>query len=210
MNFHIPALHYNHNALEPYIDEQTMSLHHSRHHTNDTVNLNKLFENNKNIPSLPLEEIIADIRKVPEEIRQPFRNYGGSHLNHCLFWQIMGPPGNSDPDDSLQKAITDKFFSLTNFKKKFIETALDRFGSGWAWLCVNHAGRLEICTTPNQDSPIMLGSSPILGVDLWEHAYYLKYQNRREEYLQAWWHVINWGKVSEIFQQRLELASRYQ
>jgi len=209
MSFHIPALPYSYNALEPYLDAQTMQLHHSRHHADDVSELNKLYAH-KNLPTLPLEEIIADIRSVPEEIRQNFRNYGGSHLNHCLLWQVIGPARHSEPDESLQKAIDEKFSSLANFKKNFIAAALDRFGSGWAWLCLDHTGQLEICTTPNQDSPIMLGSSPILGIDLWEHAYYLKYQNRKEDYLQAWWNVINWQKVSELFHQRLELVSRSQ
>lgn len=200
----LPDLPYGYNALEPYIDAQTMEIHHARHHAGYINNLNKLLEGHEKLLNLPLEEIIRDIRMVPEEIRQGVRNHGGGHLNHSLFWQIMGPGQGGEPQGELIRALNAAFGSYAGFKDEFSSAASNRFGSGWAWLCLDEKGRLITMSTPNQDSPLMQGFSPILGIDVWEHAYYLRYQNRRAEYIEQWYNTLNWPRVGEFYSQRRE------
>ncbi len=206
MSIKLPSLPYDYGALEPYLDARTMEIHHTKHHGGYVSNLNKLLEGREELAKLTLEEILRDIRVVPEEIRQGVRNHGGGHLNHSLFWQIMAPGRGGEPDGRVRDAIASTFTSFSGFKDKFTSADLTRFGSGWAWLGVNTEGRLEIISTPNQDSPLMLGLRPILGIDVWEHAYYLKYQNRRADYLAAWWNVVNWPRVAEFYTRTLEVV----
>jgi Fe-Mn family superoxide dismutase len=194
----LPDLPYGYDALEPHIDARTMEIHHSKHHAGYVTNLNKALEAHADLQGKSLEELLGSINSVPETIRTAVRNHGGGHANHSLFWEIMGPNAGGNPIGDLRAAIDRDFGSLESFKEKFTSTAATRFGSGWGWLVVSN-GRLEILSRPNQDSPYMDGKTPILGVDVWEHAYYLKYQNRRPEYLQAWWSVVNWEKVTELF-----------
>jgi Fe-Mn family superoxide dismutase len=208
MTYSLPLLAYEYGALEPYIDARTMEIHYTMHHGGYVNNLNKLLAGVKTLENKTLEEIIADIRMVPEDIRQAVRNHGGGHLNHSLFWHILGPGGGGEPRGVISTAILGTFESFAKFKDVFTKAALGRFGSGWAWLCMESHGRLEVLDTPNQDSPIMQGLRPILGLDLWEHAYYLKYQSRRAEYVDAWWNVVSWPKVNEIYMHHLELVTR--
>ena len=202
MTYKLPNLPYSYNALEPLIDAKTMRIHHTQHHQEYINHLNKLLRYRHGLAAIPLENIVADISMVSEEIRQQMRNYAGAHLNHSLFWQTIGPKSssNQEPQDELKTAIIKKFYRISSLQEAFISCAMARFGSGWAWLGLDLSERLEVFSTPNQDSPIMLGYKPILGVDLWEHAYYLKYQNNKIDYLTAWWKLINWAKVSQIYE----------
>lgn len=193
--FELPDLPYGYDALEPYIDEQTMKLHHTKHHQTYIDKVNKALEGNSEWSSKSIEDILADLDSVPEDIRTAVRNNGGGHYNHSMFWQIMAPGQSGKPEGNIATAIDSAFGSFDNFKEKFAEAAASRFGSGWAWL-IDKDGKLEITSTANQDCPISDGAKPIMGLDVWEHAYYLKYQNRRPEYIDAWWQVVNWPEIS--------------
>lgn len=193
----LPPLPYAYDALEPYIDTQTMQIHHTKHHQAYVDNLNKAITGSP-VESWTLEELIAKLPQVPEAIRTAVRNHGGGHLNHSLFWRMMAPNAGGTPQGELAQAIANAFGSFESFKEKLTAAAMGRFGSGWAWLVVKPSGALDVYSTANQDSPLTDGDKPILGVDVWEHAYYLKYQNRRNEYVQAWWNVVNWNFVSEL------------
>ena len=201
MAFTLPALPYALDALEPTIDAVTMGIHHGKHHQAYVTNLNAAIEKAPELASKSVEALIADLANVPEAIRMPVRNNGGGHWNHSLFWEIMGPNAGGEPTGALGSLITGTFGSFSEFRDKLKAAGVGRFGSGWAWL-VHSAGTLSITSSPNQDSPIMEGARPadiLLGVDVWEHAYYLKYQNRRPDYLDAWFNTINWAKVGERF-----------
>lgn len=193
--FKLPDLPYGYDALEPYIDEQTMKLHHSKHHQAYIDKVNKALEGNSEWSEKPIEEILANLNSIPEDIRTVVRNNGGGHYNHSMFWEIMAPNQSGQPEGDIASAINSAFGSFDNFKEKFAEAAASRFGSGWAWL-IDRGGKLEITSTANQDCPISDSAKPIMGLDVWEHAYYLKYQNRRPEYIDAWWKVVNWPEVS--------------
>jgi len=199
MAHELPALPYAHDALEPSIDTMTMQIHHGKHHAAYVTNLNKALESAPDLQSLSVEELLKNIAKVPDGIRQAVINNGGGHYNHTLFWNIMGPNAGGVPGGELGEALASAFGSFDGFKEKINNAGMTRFGSGWAWLVFNKDGRLEVLSTPNQDSPVMNGQQPVLGVDVWEHAYYLKYQNRRADYLNAWWNVVNWAAVAERF-----------
>ncbi len=199
MPYELPPLPYDYNALEPHIDEQTMRIHHDKHHAAYINNVNKALEGQTALASLSVEQLLASLDKVPDNIRTVVNNNGGGHANHTLFWQIMSPQGGGEPTGALAHAINTTFGSFAAFKEQFSAAATGRFGSGWAWLVVDSAGKLSIMSTPNQDSPISQGLKPILGLDVWEHAYYLKYQNRRPDYIAAWWNVVNWPKVAELY-----------
>jgi superoxide dismutase, Fe-Mn family len=192
--YELPALPYAFDALEPHIDAQTMQIHHGKHHQAYINNLNTALDKFPELQGKPVEELIADLNKIPESIRTAVRNNGGGHANHTLFWQIMGPGGGA-PTGAIADAITSTFGSFDAFKEQINKAGVGRFGSGWAWL-VEAGGKLVIESTANQDSPLMEGKTPILGVDVWEHAYYLKYQNRRPDYLAAWWNTVNWSAVN--------------
>jgi superoxide dismutase, Fe-Mn family len=208
MIYQLPPLPYPNDALEPFIDARTKEIHHARHHAGYVSELNKLLDGQDQFSNRPLEEIIADIRMLPEEIRQEVRNNGGGHLNHSLLWHVMSKGKGGEPDGILGHTINGAFGSFVKFKEEFAKAAIARVGSGWAWLCVDSRGRLEVFSTPNEDSPIMLGSRPVLGVDLWEHAYYLKYQDRRLEYIDAWWNTVNWDNVAELYSHCLDMVAR--
>ncbi len=195
----LPALPYAYDALEPHIDARTMEIHHTKHHQAYIDNLNKALEKYADLQAKPLEELLRNLNTVPEDIRTVVRNHGGGHANHSLFWQIMGPTRALGPGGALSPALDAAFGSFDAFKDTFSKAAAGRFGSGWAWLVVSPAGELKVYSTANQDSPLMDGDTPILGLDVWEHAYYLKYQNRRADYIAAWWHVVNWGEVTERY-----------
>ncbi len=196
MAHELPALPYAHDALEPHIDARTMEIHHGKHHAAYVNNLNKALEGHAALETRSLTELLANIGGVPEAIRGAVRNNGGGHFNHSLFWKIMKPGGGGKPSGALAEAIDSTFGSFDAFKDKLTTAAATRFGSGWGWLYVKN-GKLELGSTPNQDSPLMEGGRPILGVDVWEHAYYLRYQNRRPDYLAAWWNVVNWEQVAK-------------
>jgi Fe-Mn family superoxide dismutase len=198
MAFELPPLPYDYAALEPSIDEQTMRIHHDKHHGTYVNNLNAALENQPNLQGKSIEELLRDINSVPENIRTAVRNNGGGHANHTMFWEIMAPNAGGQPSGTLAEAINSSFGSFDAFKEQFTKAATTRFGSGWAWLIAND-GKLEIISTANQDSPLMEGRVPLLGLDVWEHAYYLKYQNRRPEYINAWWNVVNWNAVADRF-----------
>jgi Fe-Mn family superoxide dismutase len=200
MAFTLPPLPYPADALEPSIDKMTMEIHHGRHHKTYVDNLNKALEGQAALASKSIEQLLREINQVPENIRQAVINNGGGHANHSMFWEIMGPKAGGQPSGNLAQAISSTFGSFDNFKAKLKEAALGRFGSGWAWL-VSDGGKLVILSTANQDSPYMSGQTPILGIDVWEHAYYLKYQNRRADYVDAWWNVVNWNAVAQRFSQ---------
>jgi Fe-Mn family superoxide dismutase len=199
MAHQLPALPYPYDALEPHIDAQTMEIHHGRHHATYVNNLNAALEGHADLQSKSVEELISNLDALPESIRTAVRNNGGGHANHTLFWQILSPNGGGAPSGELADAINQTFGSFDNFKAEFTKAATTRFGSGWAWLVVD-GGKLAITSTPNQDSPIMEGKTPILGLDVWEHAYYLKYQNKRPDYIAAFWNVVNWDEVSKRYQ----------
>ncbi|QIZ09913.1 superoxide dismutase [Priestia megaterium] len=200
MAFELPQLPYAENALEPHIDKETMNIHHTRHHNTYVTNLNNALAGNEELLSKSVEEVIANLDAVPEAARTAVRNNGGGHANHSLFWQILSPNGGGAPTGELADAISSKFGSFESFKEEFAKAATTRFGSGWAWLSVS-GGELEVSSTPNQDSPIMEGKTPILGLDVWEHAYYLKYQNKRPDYISSFWNVVNWDEVSKRYSQ---------
>ena len=196
--FELPALPYAYNALEPHIDEQTMRIHHDKHHGTYVTNLNAAIEKHPELASKSVEDLLRGINTVPEDIRTAVRNNGGGHANHTMFWEIMGPGAGGAPSGALGDAITSTFGGFDAFKDQVNKAALARFGSGWAWL-VDSGGKLSIESTANQDSPLMEGKKAILGIDVWEHAYYLKYQNRRADYCGAWWNVVNWNAVAKRF-----------
>lgn len=196
--YELPSLGYSFDALEPHIDARTMEIHHDKHHAGYVANLNKAVDGHANLAALSVEDLVAKLDQVPENIRNAVRNNGGGHANHSLFWDIMGPDGGGEPAGDLANAITRDFGSLDALKEKVNTAATTRFGSGWGWL-VKSGGKLEVLSTPNQDSPLSMGKTPILGVDVWEHAYYLHYQNRRADYLSAWWNVVRWDRVAARF-----------
>jgi Fe-Mn family superoxide dismutase len=198
MPYTLPSLPYDYNALEPHVDEQTMRIHHTKHHQGYVDKANGALAGTS-FDGLPVEQVLARITEVPETIRTTVRNNAGGHANHSIFWQIMKPQGGGAPTGELADAINGAFGSFESFKERFGATATARFGSGWAWLVVAKAGGLSLYSTANQDSPFMDGDAPVLGLDVWEHAYYLKYQNRRADYIQNWWNVVNWEKVGELF-----------
>lgn len=199
MAHQLPALPYANNALEPHIDETTMMIHHDRHHNTYVTNLNNALEAHADLQSKSIEDLIADLDSVPESIRTAVRNNGGGHANHSLFWEIIGPNGGGAPTGALADAINNELGGFDKFKEDFAKAATTRFGSGWAWLSVK-GGKLVVSSTPNQDSPIMEGATPILGLDVWEHAYYLKYQNKRPDYIGAFWNVVNWEEVGKRYE----------
>jgi Fe-Mn family superoxide dismutase len=196
--FQTPALPYAYDALEPYIDQETMRLHHDKHHVTYTTKLNAALEKHPELLAKTAEDLLKDLESVPEDIRTAVRNHGGGHVNHVFFWEIMGPKAGGQPQGQLLAAIKESFGSFEDFQKSFEEAATMLFGSGWAWLVVDN-GKLSVEKTSNQDSPLSLGRQPILALDVWEHAYYLKYRNLRPDYVKAFWNVINWGSVAEKF-----------
>ena len=198
MAFEVPALTYDYAALEPYIDEATMKLHHDKHHQTYVTNLNGAIEKHPELASKSPEDLIKDLSAIPEDVRKVVQNNGGGHVNHTMFWEIMKPKGGGEPTGLIGEQIKQDFGSFEDFKKLFNETTAKQFGSGWGWL-VFKGGKLEVITTANQDNPITQGLYPILGNDVWEHAYYLKYQNKRPDYLAAWWNTVNWDAVNERF-----------
>ncbi len=198
MAHELPALPYPYDALEPHIDGRTMEIHHGQHHAAYVNNLNKAIESHSDLQKKSITELLADLASVPESIRTAVRNNGGGHFNHSLFWKVMQRGGGGKPSGELGDAIDSAFGSFDEFKSKFSKAAATRFGSGWAWLYVKD-GKLLLDSAPNQDSPVMDGGKPILGLDVWEHAYYLNYQNRRPDYVQAWWNVVNWSGVEENY-----------
>ncbi len=199
MPFSLPPLPYDYAALEPHVDEQTMRIHHDKHHAAYVNNLNAALEGHPELQAKSLEELLGNLAAVPEAIRTAVRNNGGGHLNHTMFWELMAPGGAKAPEGALKAAIDSAFGSVEAFKEQFQKACLGRFGSGWGWLVKDKAGKLSIESTPNQDTPVMEGRTPILGCDVWEHAYYLKYQNRRPDYVTAWWNVVNWSEVATRF-----------
>lgn len=198
MSYKLPELNYSYDALEPFIDARTMEIHYTKHHQTYIDNLNKALEGRDEFKDMPIEDLITSLNSLPDEIKTPVRNNGGGHLNHTMFWQMMGPNAGGEPKGELAEKIKDTFDGFDKFKEEFKKAALGRFGSGWAWLVVD-GDKLKIVSTPNQDNPITDGLKPILGIDVWEHAYYLKYQNRRADYIDAWFNVINWEKVLEFY-----------
>ena len=200
MAYELPPLPYDYNALEPYIDTETMQLHHDKHHAAYVNNLNAAIQGNQHLESLSIEELMRHINEVPENIRTAVRNNGGGHANHSMFWQIMKPNGGGAPTGELANAINSAFGSFDALKTAFNDAGTKRFGSGWAWLVLGRDGKLQVTSTANQDSPLMEGLHPIMGNDVWEHAYYLKYRNRRPEYLAAWWNVVNWDEIAKRFE----------
>jgi Fe-Mn family superoxide dismutase len=201
MAFTLPALPYAYDALTPYIDEETMHLHHEKHHNAYITNVNAALEKHPELAEKTIEELLADLNNVPEDIRTAVRNNGGGHANHSLFWTILAPNAGGEPTGAVKEAIEEAFGSFDAMKEKFTAAAIGRFGSGWAWLVVSD-GKLEITSTANQDSPISEGKTPILGLDVWEHAYYLNYKNVRPDYIKAFWNLVNWDEVNS----RLEAA----
>ena len=197
--FKLPDLPYAFNALEPHIDAKTMEIHHDKHHAAYTNKLNEALEKHAPLQSKSIEELLRSIDTIPEDIRGAVRNNGGGYANHALFWEIMSPNGGGEPGGALGDAIKQKFGSFQDFRAKVSNAGATQFGSGWAWLVVDGSGKLDVYSTPNQDSPYMKGHTPILGVDVWEHAYYLKYQNRRPDYLEAWWNTVNWDEVAKRY-----------
>ena len=197
MAFSLPPLPYAPDALEPHIDKATMEIHHGKHHNAYVTNLNKALESAPDLANSSIEDLLANnLAKVPENIRTAVRNNGGGHYNHAMFWQIMGPNGGGQPTGEISNAILGSFGSFDAFKEKFNAAATTRFGSGWAWLVKGSGNTVEVVSTPNQDNPVMEGRFPIMGLDVWEHAYYLKYQNRRPDYISAWWNTVNWTEVN--------------
>lgn len=199
MAFQLPALPYPNNALEPHIDALTMEIHHDRHHNAYVTNLNAALEKAPELQNKSIEELLTDLNAVPEAIRTAVRNNGGGHANHTLFWEVIGPDGGGAPTGALAAAIDSELGGFDKFKEAFAAAATTRFGSGWAWLVVKD-GKLAVTSTPNQDNPISEGATPILGLDVWEHAYYLNYQNKRPEYIKSFWNVVNWAEVSKRYE----------
>ncbi len=197
--FELPDLGYPHDALEPHIDARTMEIHHGRHHAAYTANLNAALKGHPDLHGKSANELVADLAALPDGIRMAVRNNGGGYVNHNLFWQLMAPGGADTPGGALAAAIDDAFGSFDDFKARFATAAITRFGSGWAWLVADGGGALEVVSTANQDTPVMDGNTPLLGCDVWEHAYYLNYQNRRPDYVAAFWNVVNWTVVGERY-----------
>ncbi len=197
--FELPPLPYDFAALEPTIDAQTMQIHHGKHHAAYVNNLNAALEKHPDLQNKSAEDLISQLNTVPEDIRTAVRNNGGGHVNHSMFWQIMAPHAGGEPTGELASAIKSAFGDFAAFKEQFNKAGAGRFGSGWAWLVVDGSGALKITSTANQDNPLMEGQKPVFGVDVWEHAYYLKYQNRRPDYLAAWWNVANWGEIAKRY-----------
>jgi Fe-Mn family superoxide dismutase len=199
MAYELPKLPYAYDALEPHIDARTMEIHHTKHHQSYITNVNKAIKRigNAELESKPIEALIGDLNALPEKIRRAVRNNGGGHANHSFFWKIMGPKGGGEPKGKLADDIKSTFGSFAAFKEKFADAGIKRFGSGWVWLVKNKQGELAIASTPSQNSPLMQGDKPVLGLDVWEHAYYLLYQNRRADYIKAWWNVVNWDAVAK-------------
>lgn len=192
--FNLPSLDFEYGALDPYIDEATMKIHHTKHHQGYIDKLNAALEDYPEFSKMTIEDLLSSLESLPSDIRSIVTNNGGGHFNHSMFWKSMSPNQNTDPTSKIEKSINTYFGDFSNFQSKFTEAAVNRFGSGWAWL-IDSGGKLEITSTANQDCPISSGTTPILGLDVWEHAYYLKYQNRRPDYIAAWWNVINWNEV---------------
>jgi Fe-Mn family superoxide dismutase len=199
MTFELPDLPYDYDALEPHIDERTMHIHHDKHHAGYTKKLNAALEGHTDLQNKPIDALLADLSALPADIQTAVRNNGGGYANHKLFWSIMAPDGGGQPDGGLAEAIDAAFGSFDDFKQKLSSTAAGQFGSGWGWLAVDGSGSLKVLSTPNQDSPFSQGMTPILGVDVWEHAYYLNYQNQRGSYIEAWWNVVNWDEVARLY-----------
>ncbi len=200
MPFSLPPLPYPFDSLDPYVDKMTMEIHHGKHHGAYVTNLNKALESAPHLASKTVEELLANnCAAVPENIRTAVRNNGGGHINHSMFWQIMGPKAGGQPGGKLAEALKSSFGGFDQFKEKLAAAAMGRFGSGWAWLAKDASGKLELYSTANQDSPVMEGKVPVMGLDVWEHAYYLKYQNRRADYVAAWWIVVNWAEIEKRF-----------
>jgi Fe-Mn family superoxide dismutase len=197
----LPPLPYPSDALEPHIDKQTMEIHHGKHHQAYVTNLNAALDKHPELQSKSVDELLRGINTVPEDIRTAVRNNGGGHVNHTMFWQIMGPRAGGAPTGAIADAINGAFGSFDKFKEELKKAAVGRFGSGWAWV-IDNGGRLSIESTANQDSPLMEGKKPVFGVDVWEHAYYLKYQNRRPDYIDAWWNVVNWAEINRRLQSK--------
>lgn len=198
MAYELPELPYAYDALAPSIDEETMHLHHDKHHNTYVTNLNKAIEKHPELGEKSIEELVSDLTAVPEEIRTAVRNNGGGHANHSFFWKILSPTGGGEPTGELKEAIESTFGSLDRFKEEFAAAAAGRFGSGWAWLVVD-GGKLAITSTPNQDSPLSEGKTPVLGLDVWEHAYYLNYKNVRADYIKAFWNLVNWEEAAKNY-----------
>ena len=199
MAFTLPPLPYDFNALEPHIDAKTMEIHHGKHHQTYVNNLNAAIEKAPELASRSLDDLMRNVNSLPEAVRTPIRNNGGGHWNHSMFWQIMAPKAGGEPAGNLGAAIKSAFGDFAKFREQFSAAGVGRFGSGWAWL-INTGGKLSITSTPNQDNPLMEGQKAIMGLDVWEHAYYLKYQNRRPDYITAWWNVVNWKEVEKRYQ----------
>jgi Fe-Mn family superoxide dismutase len=202
MKYELPKLPYAYDALEPYIDARTMEIHYTKHHQAYVNKLNEALDKHPEIADKPLNELLVNLDAVPEDIRTAVRNHGGGHANHSFFWTIMGAQGagvGKEPEGKIADAIVTAFGDVAKFKEEFTKAAAGVFGSGWAWLVIGADGKLAITSTPNQDSPLMRGQKPVLGLDVWEHAYYLKYQNKRPDYIDAWWNVVNWSSVNEKF-----------
>jgi len=202
MKYELPQLSYSYNALEPYIDSQTMELHHGKHHAGYVSKLNAALEGHEDLADKSLEDLLTSLDSLPEDIRVAVRNNGGGHYNHSLFWKVMSPKANGgggDPEGVVLESVIQTFGSIASFRDEFAASAVSVFGSGWVWLVMDDSQKLSIKTTPNQDSPVSRGLRPILGLDVWEHAYYLKYQNRRPDYIEAWWNVVNWQGVESNF-----------
>lgn len=205
MAYELPALPYAHNALEPHVDSRTMEIHHGKHHNAYVTNLNKALEGQAGLADKSIEALISDLNAVPDSIRGAVRNNGGGHANHSLFWTIMGKGGGGQPSGALADAINSDLGGFDKFKDAFAKAGATRFGSGWAWLCLGGDGKLRVCSTPNQDNPLMgkgfvdCPGKPIIGLDVWEHAYYLNYQNRRPDYIAAWWNVVDWNAAAARF-----------
>jgi len=199
MAFELPPLPYDYSALEPYIDTQTMQIHHDKHHQTYVTNVNNALQGQDQLASMSVDDLLRTINQVPESIRTAVRNNAGGHSNHSMFWSIMKPNGGGEPTGNLASAIQQAFGSFDAFKTAFNDAGTKRFGSGWAWLVLDSSGKLQVISTANQDSPLMDGLYPVMGNDVWEHAYYLKYQNRRPEYLNAWWNVVNWDEVARRY-----------
>ena len=200
MTHTLPQLPYDYSALEPHIDARTMEIHHTKHHQAYIDKLNGALDQHPELKEKSLEDLLKNLDQIPEDIRTVVRNNGGGHLNHSMFWKMMAPNAGGAPTGEIAEKITSKFGTFDQFKETFVNAGITRFGSGWAWLSLDQNGELQIHSTANQDSPIMEGKKPLLGVDVWEHAYYLNYQNRRPDYLNAWWNVVNWNEVNSLLQ----------
>ncbi|BAZ45621.1 superoxide dismutase [Chondrocystis sp. NIES-4102] len=201
--FTLPPLPYEYEALEPYINAETMRFHHDKHHGSFVKKLNQLVEEYPELSNKSAEELLKDLKKLPKEIQKTVRNNAGGHVNHTMFWSIMANDGGGEPNDAIAFAIDKSFGSFAEFQTLFNETGMNQFGSGWVWLVMDKRKQLKVLSTPNQDNPLMQGMYPIMGNDVWEHSYYLTYRNRRDEYLEQWWNVVNWNEVNQRFQQAL-------